>query len=100
MDLDKIMSQLVTVLDFPARVTNCLQEGGIKYIHQLAALAESDLMRLPNFGKKSLSETKKVLKRNGLRLGLSADDTHDFTRESRWAVESLDVLDLTRRSSK
>jgi len=99
MDVHEIMSQLVTVLDFPVRVTNCLQEGGIKYIHQLAALTESDLMRLPNFGEKSLSETKRVLRKNGLRLDMLEDNTHDITRESRRAIESLDVLDLTRRSS-
>ena len=49
---------------------NCLKAENIHYIGDLVSRMESDLLRTPNLGKKSLNEIKEVLASRGLSLGL------------------------------
>ena len=57
-------------LEFSTRVENALRDEGITYVVALTRVSEVDLMRLPNFGKKSLREVEEVLKARGLHLGM------------------------------
>lgn len=65
---DGILSQPVETLDLPIRPANCLRKMGIKTIGQLIQTPESDLLKIRNFGEKSLQEIKDKLAPMGLSL--------------------------------
>ena len=52
------------------RSANCLKNDNIIYIGDLVQKTESEMLRTPNFGRKSLNEIKEVLSHMGLRLGM------------------------------
>lgn len=54
--------------ELPARVINALEEYGVDNLEKLSKLSTLDLMKLPNIGKLSLREIKKVLAGRGLSL--------------------------------
>lgn len=56
-------------ISISTRTSTCLKNGGIVTIKDLLALKDWELLKLPNFGKKSLRETKDRLRELGLRLG-------------------------------
>lgn len=68
--IDPIMLRPVDELELTVRSANCLKTENIHYIGDLVTRMESDLLRTPNLGKKSLNEIKEVLLSRGLSLGL------------------------------
>jgi len=68
--IDPIMLRPVDELELTVRSANCLKAENIHYIGDLVTRMESDLLRTPNLGKKSLNEIKEVLLSRGLSLGL------------------------------
>jgi hypothetical protein len=58
-------------IDWSVRTANCLGNGGIKYVWQLVQCSERDLLRLKNFGRKSLNEIKATLQSFGFNLNSS-----------------------------
>jgi len=71
--IDPIMLRPVDELELTVRSANCLKAENIHYIGDLVTRMESDLLRTPNLGKKSLNEIKEVLLSRGLSLGLILD---------------------------
>ena len=74
---DKIQTKLnelgidyVSELEFTVRTGNVLKSVGILTIHELVKKTELDLIKIPNVGKKSLTEIKDVLESKGLHLGM------------------------------
>lgn len=74
---DKIQTKLnelgidyVSELEFTVRTDNILKAVGILTIHELVKKTELDLLKIPNMGKKSLTEIKDVLESKGLYLGM------------------------------
>lgn len=61
---------LCNIGDLPIthRVYNCLTVEGIRTIGDLVKCTENDLLRLPNFGRKSLRELKETLAEHKLTL--------------------------------
>jgi len=57
-------------LELSVRSANCLKATQIKTIGQLARKNEGELLKMRNFGKKSLGEIKKILKSYGFSLGM------------------------------
>lgn len=55
-------------LDLTVRSWNCLNVENIKTVGQLCGLTENELLKLPNFGRKSLKEIKEVLTKLGVSL--------------------------------
>lgn len=55
-------------LDFSVRTMNCLRREGIATVGELVKHTESDLMAIPNFGRKCLQEVKHKLASMGLNL--------------------------------
>lgn len=53
---------------FSARAYNCLRAEQISTVGHLLEYSESDLMKIPNMGKRSLENIKEVLAHNGLQL--------------------------------
>ena len=61
-------------MELSVRSYNCLINEGIKYIGDLVQKSELDMLRLPNFGRKSLNELKENLKVMGLSFDMKLDN--------------------------
>ena len=57
-------------LELSVRSINCLSYNNIDYVGDLVKCSEAQLLRTPNFGRKSLNEVKEVLKNLGFELGM------------------------------
>ena len=60
----------VDELELSVRSANCLKNDNIVYIGDLVQKTEAEMLRTPNFGRKSLNEIKEVLTGMTLRLGM------------------------------
>ncbi len=61
----------VDELELSVRSANCLKNDNIVYIGDLVQKTEQEMLRTPNFGRKSLNEIKEVLASMGLSLGMT-----------------------------
>jgi DNA-directed RNA polymerase subunit alpha len=66
---DPILLRPVDELDLTVRSANCLKAENIYYIGDLIQRTETELLKTPNLGRKSLNEIKEVLASRGLTLG-------------------------------
>lgn len=73
----------VDELELSVRSANCLKNDNIVYIGDLVQKSENDMLRTPNFGRKSLNEIKEVLTAMGLHLGMQVEG---------WPPENIDDL--------
>ncbi|MFN3476819.1 MAG: DNA-directed RNA polymerase subunit alpha, partial [Candidatus Methylomirabilales bacterium] len=64
----------VEELELSVRAANCLRNANIRYIYELIQKKESDLLKMRNFGRKSLKELQGVLKEMGLTLGMKLSE--------------------------
>lgn len=65
-----VLLKKVDELELSVRSANCLKNDNIVYIGDLIMKTEFDMLRTPNFGRKSLNEIKEVLATMGLYLGM------------------------------
>ncbi|MCK9193951.1 MAG: DNA-directed RNA polymerase subunit alpha, partial [Nevskia sp.] len=73
-DLNPILFRPIDDLELGVRSTNCLKAENVYYIGDLVQRGESELMKTPNLGKKSLNEIKEALKSHDLELGMKLDN--------------------------
>jgi DNA-directed RNA polymerase subunit alpha len=73
----------VDELELSVRSANCLKNDNIVYIGDLVQKTEQEMLRTPNFGRKSLNEIKEVLTNMGLALGMNV---------SGWPPENIEEL--------
>jgi DNA-directed RNA polymerase subunit alpha len=73
----------VDELELSVRSANCLKNDNIVYIGDLIRKTEAEMLRTPNFGRKSLNEIKEVLAQMGLHLGMEV---------ANWPPENIDEL--------
>ncbi len=73
-DFDPILKRSVDDLELTVRSANCLKAENIHYIGDLVQKAETELLKTPNLGKKSLTEIKDVLATRGLCLGMKLEN--------------------------
>jgi DNA-directed RNA polymerase subunit alpha len=73
----------VDELELSVRSANCLKNDNIVYIGDLVQKTEQEMLRTPNFGRKSLNEIKEVLASMGLGLGMTV---------SGWPPENIEEL--------
>ena len=66
-----VLFNLVANLDLPVRCLNCLRSAQIVYVGDLVKKTKEDLLKTPNFGKKSLDDIEDLLAVFNLRLGMS-----------------------------
>ena len=76
----------VDELELSVRSANCLKNDNIVYIGDLIQKSEGEMLRTPNFGRKSLNEIKEVLAGMGLHLGMDVPG---------WPPENIE--DLAKR---
>ena len=80
-NFDPILLRPVDELELTVRSANCLKAENIYYIGDLIQRTETELLKTPNLGRKSLNEIKEVLASRGLTLG---------TRLETWPPLNLD----------
>lgn len=80
---NKNLLRKVDELELSVRSANCLKNDNIIYIGDLVQKTEADMLRTPNFGRKSLNEIKEVLGQMGLNLGMEIQT---------WPPENIEVL--------
>ncbi len=73
----------VDELELSVRSANCLKNDNIVYIGDLVRKTEAQMLKTPNFGRKSLNEIKEVLASMGLRFGMEVDG---------WPPENIEEL--------
>jgi DNA-directed RNA polymerase subunit alpha len=73
----------VDELELSVRSANCLKNDNIVYIGDLIQKSEAEMLRTPNFGRKSLNEIKEVLASMGLHLGMEVQG---------WPPENIEEL--------
>ena len=78
---DPILLRPVDELELTVRSANCLKAENIYYIGDLIQRTETELLKTPNLGRKSLNEIKEVLASRGLTLG---------SRPENWPPQGLD----------
>jgi DNA-directed RNA polymerase subunit alpha len=67
---NRALLRRVEELELSVRSMNCLKNDNIVYLGDLVQKTESEMLRTPNFGRKSLNEIKEVLTNLGLHLGM------------------------------
>lgn len=80
---DKKLLKRVEELELSVRANNCLKNDDISYIGELVQKTENDMLKTPNFGRKSLNEIKMQLESMGLSLGMEVEG---------WPPENLEEL--------
>ncbi|RZI81718.1 MAG: DNA-directed RNA polymerase subunit alpha [Rubrivivax sp.] len=80
-NFDPILLRPVDELELTVRSANCLKAENIYYIGDLIQRTETELLKTPNLGRKSLNEIKEVLASRGLALG---------SRLEAWPPQGLD----------
>ena len=83
---NKNLLRKVDELELSVRSANCLKNDNIVYIGDLVQKTEAEMLRTPNFGRKSLNEIKEVLTNMGLHLGMEIPN---------WPPENIE--DLAKR---
>lgn len=73
----------VDELELSVRSANCLKNDNIIYIGDLVQRSEQEMLRTPNFGRKSLNEIKEVLSTMGLHLGMEVTE---------WPPENIEEM--------
>ena len=76
-------------LELSVRTANCLKNDYVVYTGDLVQKTEDEMLRVPNFGRKSLYEIKEVLVQMGLHLGMKVP--------SWWPPENIDELSSINR---
>jgi len=80
---NKNLLKKVEELELSVRSANCLKNDNIIYIGDLVLKTEAEMLRTPNFGRKSLNEIKEVLTKMGIHLGMDIPE---------WPPENIEEL--------
>ena len=86
LEFNPLLLKKVDELELSVRSANCLKNDNIVYIGDLIQKTEAEMLRTPNFGRKSLNEIKEVLSGMGLHLGMDVED---------WPPDNIE--DLSKR---
>ncbi len=73
-EIDPTLLRPVDDLELTVRSANCLKSESVYYIGDLIQKTETELLKTPNLGKKSLAEIKDVLAQYGLSLGMKLEN--------------------------
>ena len=82
LNIDPILLKAIDDLELTVRSSNCLRAENIKYLGDLVQYTESQLIKIPNLGKKSLNEIKKILVENSLSLGTKIENFREIAESN------------------
>ncbi len=83
LEFNPLLLKKVDELELSVRSANCLKNDNIVYIGDLIQKTEAEMLRTPNFGRKSLNEIKEVLSGMQLHLGMDVEE---------WPPENIEEL--------
>ena len=83
LEFNPLLLKKVDELELSVRSANCLKNDNIVYIGDLIQKTEAEMLRTPNFGRKSLNEIKEVLSGMALHLGMDVEE---------WLPENIEDL--------
>lgn len=83
LNINPALLKRVDDLELSVRSANCLKNDNIVYIGDLVQKSVHDMLKTPNFGRKSLNEINGVLESLGLRFGMEIDN---------WPPENIEEL--------
>lgn len=83
LEFNPLLLKKVDELELSVRSANCLKNDNIVYIGDLIQKTEAEMLRTPNFGRKSLNEIKEVLSGMSLHLGMDVEE---------WPPENIEDL--------
>jgi len=83
LNINPALLKRVDELELSVRSANCLKNDNIVYIGDLVQKSIHDMLKTPNFGRKSLNEINGVLESLGLRFGMEIDN---------WPPENIEEL--------
>jgi DNA-directed RNA polymerase subunit alpha len=83
LSFDPNLLKKVDELELSVRSQNCLKNDNIVYIGDLVCKTEGEMLKTPNFGRKSLNEIKEVLSNLGLKFGMEVPE---------WPPENIEEL--------
>ena len=78
-----LLKKVYDLDELSVRATNCLKNDNIVYVGDLVQKTEGEMLKTPNFGRKSLNEIKEKLAKIGLRFGMEISD---------WPPENIEEL--------
>ena len=78
-----LLKKVYDLDELSVRATNCLKNDNIVYVGDLVQKTEGEMLKTPNFGRKSLNEIKEKLSKIGLRFGMEIQD---------WPPENIEEL--------
>ena len=96
------LDRKIQELELSIRVMSVLLNNGTTTVGLLVNQTESDLLRLPNFGRKSLNEVKEVLCGMSLELGMTEDEMGKNTPEKHpnlWKDLNWDVIKKSQEAA-
>ena len=110
-EFNRNLLKRVEELELSVRSMNCLKNDNIIYIGDLVQKTEPEMLRTPNFGRKSLNEIKEVLNTMSLYLGMEIPNWPQITllnylknlrkiiiNETRFRLQKLNKTSETRKS--
>jgi DNA-directed RNA polymerase subunit alpha len=80
---DLAILKKIDEIDMTVRSQNCLKNANIVYIGDLVVKTEAEMLKTPNFGRKSLNEIREILSLLGLKFGMKIPE---------WPPENLEDL--------
>ena len=89
--LDPLFLRPIDDLELTVRAANCLRSEGVQYIGDLVLKCETDLLKTPNLGRKSMNEIKSALSKQGLMLGMVLEE---------WPPSFLKYRELQKEARK
>lgn len=78
-----LLKKVYDLDELSVRATNCLKNDNIIYVGDLVQKTEAEMLKTPNFGRKSLNEIKEKLAKIGLRFGMEVPG---------WPPENIEEL--------
>jgi DNA-directed RNA polymerase subunit alpha len=78
-----LLKKVYDLDELSVRATNCLKNDNIVYVGDLVQKTEGEMLKTPNFGRKSLNEIKEKLAKIGLRFGMEVQG---------WPPENIEEL--------
>jgi DNA-directed RNA polymerase subunit alpha len=93
----------VDELELSVRANNCLKNDKINWLGELVQKTEADMLKTPNFGRKSLNEIKAQLEAMGLGLGMEVpgwppENIAELSKSTKTHTNKLNSVDACWRS--
>lgn len=90
----KLLNTPITDFQLSVRVLNCLKGIGAETIGDLAKMLKTDLLKIRNFGKKSMRELDELMERLGLDFYTDVDEIYRQHIASYLAMEECETKPL------